>query len=73
MSARLNLQWIARVNDLILSSNPIDEVTGFMPAKQWLITQLTKAKRPFKLYQLGSGVVRITTNTDACPCCNRKL
>ena len=39
---------------------------------QWLIQALAKADRLFKVYNLGAGVSRITTETDVCPCCKRK-
>jgi hypothetical protein len=69
----LNTKWIARLEPMIYSSTPVDETLSFTKGKQWLVMQLTKANRPFKIYSLGAGVSRITTETDTCPCCKRKL
>lgn len=51
----------------------IDVVTGFNKSIQWLIMELTERGIPFKLYNLGAGAKRVTTNTDKCPMCKRKL
>jgi len=69
----LNPKWMARLEPVVYSSISIDETLSLLAAKQWLIKQLTKANRPFKIYSLGAGVSRITTETDTCPCCKRKL
>ena len=39
----------------------------------FLISQLSIAKIPFKVANLGAGVKRITTDTESCPFCKKKL
>lgn len=47
--------------------------TAFTNWQQQIILELNHANIPFKVYNLGSGVKKITTNTDTCPCCKKKL
>lgn len=69
----MNPKWTARVTERLNSDDSIDETTGYNPAVQWLIIELSRRNRPFILYQLGAGVKRVTTQTDKCPCCKQKL
>jgi hypothetical protein len=39
-------------------------------ASQWLIIALSERNIPFKIFNLGAGVKKITTQTDICPKCN---
>lgn len=73
MSQRLNPSWTGMMLDKIRGDGAIDEVLSANLASAWLITVLTKHGTMFKVYNLGGGVKRITTNTDTCPCCKRKL
>lgn len=70
---RINPKWMERLQTDIAAHHPIDETISFTPGKQWLIEFLSKKNRPFKVYQLGCGVTRITTDTDVCPCCKKSL
>ena len=66
-------QWAERMQESIDYHRPIDETTAFTKAIQWLIVKLSKENTPFKLYNIGAGVKRITTNTETCPCCKKPL
>ena len=48
---------------------PINLVLSLPVTKKWMVIQLTNAGIPFKMINLGAGVVRITTNTEVCPKC----
>lgn len=56
-----------------IGTETIDVTTGFNLAVQWLICRLTERGIPFKLYNLGAGVKRVTTETNTCPCRKRPL
>lgn len=73
MATKINPDWQNHLRLMIHTTNEIDEVISFNPATQWLISQLAIAGKPFKVYNLGAGVKRVTTKTDTCPCCKRKL
>jgi len=51
----------------------IDKTITFAPALTFLVLELSKRDVPYKIYNLGGGVKRITTVTDSCPCCKRKF
>lgn len=65
--------WKSNIISNIQKGIKIDETVSFNKAIQWLIVKLTHHSIPFTLYNLGAGVKRITTDTDTCPCCKRKL
>lgn len=65
--------WIKKRKEDIRKGRPIHLITSFDKATQTLITLLAKTNIPFKLYNLGVGVKELTTDTDTCPCCKRKL
>jgi hypothetical protein len=75
MAAILNPLWVTEQKALISNRHivPYNVVVSFTQAKVFVVTTLTNLNIPFKMYSLGSGVVRITTDTDRCPCCKRKL
>lgn len=73
MPIRLNPEWCQKMTADAHSSLPVDYTSNLNLAIQYTIFQLSNAGRPFKLYNLGAGVKRITTDTDTCPCCKRKL
>lgn len=73
MPKRLNPAWTTRMHALIDGKKPVDETMASTLAKQFLIKALAEAGRPYKIHQLGCGVVRITTEVDTCPCCRQKL
>lgn len=75
---QLSHVWVSEMRERIngLSSpgaTPIDLTTGENIVAKWLIASLSGKNVPFKVYNLGAGVKRITTDTDECPCCKRKM
>ena len=77
---RLNPAWVQKVREEVTEpdgaggfQNSIDRTISVNAAAKALIVMLSEAGRPFKVHNLGAGVKRITTNTDTCPCCKRKL
>lgn len=73
MATIVSPRWRENVCTLLNITGRIDQTISYNPAAQWLIEELTRRCQPFKVYQLGAGVKRITTETDVCPCCKRKL
>ena len=73
MAQRLNIAWQRKINALLAKSDQLDEVVSYAPAKRWLIARLARLGVPFRVYNLGGGVARVTTETDRCPCCGRAL
>ena len=56
-----------------ISKGTLDRTLIYNNLVQQLIVRLSREGKPFKLYNLGAGVKRITMDTDTCPCCKRKL
>ena len=73
MAIFLNDAWKDQMLSAIKNGNLVDETTATKVAIRFLIIALTNANRPFKLFNLGAGVQRLTTDTETCPCCKRKL
>ena len=74
MAKRINPNWIKRMSEKIKTNSPIDCTTSYNPAAQWLVAHLSKNGVPYRLYNLGTGVKRITTSEiEKCPCCKRKF
>ena len=69
----INQKWVDEIVEKERTRSPIDETISFNTASQWLVTFLSLKNFPFKVYNLGAGVKRITTVTDMCPMCKRKL
>jgi len=58
----------------LMEDNDIDFISSENIAIKWLIVQLVGKGVPYRLYNLGAGVKRVTTvDVDKCPCCKRKL
>ena len=51
----------------------LDYVSKYNNLTQQVIMLLANQNKPFKLYNLGAGVKRITSQTDTCPCCKRRF
>lgn len=51
----------------------IDVTVSHNVNAKWLITKLSNEGIMFKVYNLGAGVKRITTETDKCPCCGKRV
>jgi len=73
MAKVVNEKWKSEMRSAILQCKEIDQTISFRAALQWLITRLSDVGVPYKLFNLGAGVTRITTKTDVCPCCKRTL
>jgi hypothetical protein len=76
MAKTLNPNWVTSQKQLMANvavGEPYSAVESFALAKTFIVTELTRRNIPFKTYNLGAGVMRITTDTDTCPCCKRKL
>lgn len=69
----LSEKWANERREDVVANRKIDVTTEFNLAKQFLVKLLTNHGTPFKVYNLGCGVVRITTDTDTCPCCGKAL
>ena len=70
MARIVNLAWAAKMERLVFSDDPVDVTTQYAILAQWLIVNLSNAKRGFQVVNLGAGVRRITTDTKVCPKCN---
>jgi hypothetical protein len=73
MPTKVNPNWIKEQLAILRETGKLDTTTSYTPAIQSLIVYLTNHEKSFKLYNLGAGVKRLTTETDTCPCCKRKL
>ena len=73
MPTKVNPNWIKEQLKILKETGSLDTTTSYNPAIQSLIVYLTNNGKSFKLYNLGAGVKRLTTETDICPCCKRKF
>lgn len=69
----VNPKWADQQQRNLDSGGGVDETLSANIAAQWLIAKLSHLNRPFRVFNLGAGVKRITTNTDRCPCCKKPL
>jgi hypothetical protein len=69
----INRIWQDDIMMKINNGQPIDNTTGFGKANTWLIEVLSRRNIPFKVYNMGASVKRITTVTDVCPCCKKRI
>jgi hypothetical protein len=73
MSTRVNPEWLKQQLTILRETGKLNVTNSYNPAIQSLIVYLTNKGRNFKVYNLGAGVKCLTTETDICPCCKRKL
>jgi hypothetical protein len=73
MGILVNPKWKDKVEEALLDGKVVDETVSHAKAAQWLVMFLSSKGANFKVYNLGAGVRRITTETDVCPCCKRKM
>ena len=73
MPTRANPDWIKDQLAILRETGKLDITSSYNIAIQPLIIHLTNNGKSFKLYNLGAGVKRLTTETNICPCCKRKL
>ena len=69
----INKEWANKMLDDINNNRHIDETISFNNSAQFLIKNLSISNIPFKVYNLGAGVKRISTDTNTCPCCFKDL
>lgn len=70
---RTDLDWLAAMTSRFLETKKLDHTTRHNVIIQDLVLMLTRLSQPYKIYNLGAGVKRITTDTETCPCCKQKL
>lgn len=73
MKVVINPAWMKDRKEELEKKKIIDLTISYTPALKWLIEVLSNKNIFFKLYNLGAGVKRITTDTAVCPCCKKKL
>ena len=79
MRRGINSTWLKALDtdirnyDRLVSRVPIVRTLSWNLAAQAMIVKLSDADIPFRIYNLGAGVKKITTETDICPCCKRRL
>ena len=73
MAKRFNPVWIDKMRDAMNHGQVIDYVASETAVAKWLITSRASRGIPFKVYTLGAGVKRITTETNICPCCKKLM
>jgi hypothetical protein len=73
MAKIINPLWKNKMTSAMDCAQPIDVVTQYNINIQWLIVELARRGTPFRLYNLGAGVKRVTTDTQTCPCCKRAI
>lgn len=55
-----------------IETGTLDFTSQYNQAIQFAVLALSKRNKPFKLYNLGAGIKRITSDSDICPCCKKK-
>ena len=71
--AHLNPRWLENRIAELNRTGKLDVIESYTPAIQALITELAMRGKAYRLYALGAGVKRLTTDTEICPCCKHKL
>jgi hypothetical protein len=70
---RVNPKWLETVITGYRETDMIDVTETYLPAVKELVRWLSNRGIDFRVYNVGAGVRRVTTETDICPCCKRKL
>jgi len=73
MGLRVNPNWLSEKLHTLDYTGELDVTVSYNKAAQSLIEALSVRDKMFKVYNLGAGVKRITTDTEVCPCCKRKI
>jgi len=73
MGLRVNPNWLSEKLHTLDYAGELDVTVSYNKAAQSLIEALSHRNKEFKVYNLGAGVKRITTDTEVCPCCKRKI
>lgn len=73
MSKRLNPQWKQKIEnelDEVYKTNKHWEKIETEPlCKKFIVIQLIKRNIPYKTFNMGAGVTKITNDTTICPKC----
>jgi hypothetical protein len=69
----ISVKWKIEIESSIQQGKKIDVTSGETIALKWLVQKLTICGVPFRVYKLGLGVNRVTTDCDVCPCCGKKV
>jgi len=73
MGLRVNPNWLSEKLHTLDYTGELDVTVSYNKAAQSLIEALSRRDKAFKVYNLGAGVKRITTDTEVCPCCKKKI
>jgi len=73
MGLRVNPNWLSEKLHTLDYTGELDVTVSYNKAAQSLIEALSRRDKMFKVYNLGAGVKRITTDTEVCPCCKRTI
>ncbi len=72
MAAKINPQWISKIESRTLQGYKLDETITYAPAAKWLVAYCSKRDIPIRIIKLGLGVVRIVGmehDDSICPVC----
>ena len=73
MSKTVNPKWYKDKLEYFQAHGNLDITVDYNKAAQAIIVFLSSKNIPFRVYSLGAGVKRITTETKNCPCCKRSF
>lgn len=73
MPQQLLTRWKDEMHERLAVDYEFSCTTTVNLAIQWLVVKLSESGRRYIIHNLGAGVKQITTNTDTCPCCKKKL
>jgi len=68
---RISTAWLDKAIQDYKEFGKLERTSSFNKAIQALIIRLDSKDIKYKLYNLGAGVKKLTTDTDICPCCKR--
>ena len=69
----VNPKWLKAIKEKYAETRSVDVTEVYLPAVQELIKWLSEKNIDYRVYNVGAGVRRVTTQTTICPCCMRKL
>jgi len=70
MGQIINPKWAADIQEQLTQDRFVDFTGGFAPAIRWLIVELTKRNKQFRVVNLGAGEKKVILEDCACPFCN---
>jgi len=73
MAAKVNPLWIKEAMKEYITYGKLTRTSNFNKAIQLLIMKLDAKSIPYKVYNLGAGVKKVTTETNICPCCKHNI